>query len=110
MKLLLASALAAAGLAAALSSPAIRLVPPSAHPGGSVAIVGTGWTPGLVVTLHAGPPNSEADRFASVRADARGGFRKTTRLHSSAMPGKYVFIACQRQCRVRATATLTVLP
>lgn len=98
-----------AALLAALPAPAIRLVPAVAHPGAPVAIVGTGWSAGTAVELLAGPPHSEADRFATARADAHGAFRKPTRLAKNAVPGSYVFVACQRQCRLKATAVLHIV-
>lgn len=86
----------------------LHVTPATVAPGGSVTISGSGWRPNTPVELRAGPRRSEADRFATVRADANGAFRKVTRLSAHATPGVYVFMGCQRACRTKATALLRV--
>jgi hypothetical protein len=94
-----------AGLAVALptAKPALKLTPAVVAPGGAIAVNGSGFRPGPVV-LAAGPPQSEADPFATVRADARGRFARRMSIHADAEAGPYVLLACQDGCRIRASA------
>lgn len=96
-------------LALAAAAVALHVAPATVVPGGAVTVSGTGWAPRSAVELRAGPRNSEADRFASVRTDARGAFSTSTRLSAKAIPGVYVFLACQRSCAIKATARLRVV-
>jgi hypothetical protein len=45
----------------------------------------------------------------TLKAGSAGGFRYVKAISRSADPGKYVVIACQRACRVRATASFRIV-
>jgi hypothetical protein len=56
---------------------------------------------------HGRRQQSEATRIGSARTDATGGFRKTFTVHSS--PGRWVALACQRGCRIKAGASFRII-
>jgi len=95
-------------LALAAAAVVLHVSPATVSPGGAVTVSGAGWAPRSAVELLAGPKNSEAERFATVRTNATGAFSKPTRLSTKAVPGVYVFLACQRSCAIKATARLRV--
>jgi hypothetical protein len=84
--------------------------PPLLGHGATVIIKGTGFAPKVNVTINVrrpdGPPTV---RWATLKAGSAGGFRYVKAISRSADPGKYVVIACQRACRVRATASFRIV-
>ena len=85
----------------------LRATPRTIPPGGHITLTGSGFHSSASVWIGVGPPQSEATRIGSARTDATGAFRKTFTI--SRQPGRYVAIACQRQCRVKASATFRVV-
>lgn len=95
--------------ASAAAKPTLKVSPSRARPGTTITYTGRYWRARSTVTLLIGPPRSEADRFSSVRTTSSGTFRKKLRLPSTAKPGKYVVLACRRECRIKAQANLTIV-
>lgn len=80
------------------AAPAVAVVPNVVPRGERVAIRGRGWTPGGRVRLAIGPPQSDADPFAVVRANRRGRFVKRVVLRGP--PQLWVVVACEgKGCR-----------
>jgi hypothetical protein len=87
----------------------LHAVPASAHTGARMKLVGAGFAPAKAVSLVMGPPRANVTaRFGAVRADARGNFSKSVFVSKKTRAGRYVLIACQLKCRVKATAAVRV--
>lgn len=104
------TALSLAGLAGSTASKAtLRIKPPMVARGNPITITGTGFKPSLKVTLHIGRPNTDnTSRLGSVQASKTGGFRFVKTISRSTAAGAWVVLACQRNCRVKATAKFYV--
>ena len=84
--------------------------PPLLGHGATLTIKGTGFAPRVNVTINVRRPNGQPTaHWATLKVKSGGGFRYAKVISSSAYPGKYVVIACQRACRIRATATFRIL-
>ncbi len=84
--------------ARAAAAPVVTVVPSVVPRGKRVAIRGHGWTPGARVRLAIGPPQSDAEPFAVVRANRGGRFVKRITLRGP--PQLWVVVACEgRGCR-----------
>jgi hypothetical protein len=82
----------------AAAAPVITVVPSVVPRGERAAIRGHGWTPGKRVRLAIGPPQSDAEPFAVVRANRGGRFVKRVTLRGP--PQLWVVVACQgKDCR-----------
>jgi hypothetical protein len=105
-----ATALTLAGLAGGASTSArLRITPPSVVRGETIKLVGTGFRPGLKVTLEVGRPFAEKRaRFGTVTARSTGRWVLTKKISRSTPAGKWIVRACQRGCRTRATARFYV--
>jgi hypothetical protein len=105
-----ATALTLAGLAGGASSSArLRVTPPSVVRGESIKLTGTGFKPSLKVTLDIRRPFADKRaRFGSVTAGSTGRWVLTKKISRSTGAGKWVVRACQRGCRIRATARFYV--
>ena len=90
--------------APAAAAPSVSVSPEVVPPGGSITVKGKGWPHNSRVTILIGVPNSEADKVMSLRTTARGRFKGTIRFRDSARQGRYVLLACRKQCAVKATA------
>jgi hypothetical protein len=90
------------------AAPRVSVAPSAAPAGGTVTVRGVRWTPGATVTLLIGPPRSEADPVARVRARADGTFRRRLRLARRLRPGPYVLLGCRRSCRIKASARFRI--
>lgn len=87
----------------------LQITPLVAARGATVTVKGTGFTPKVNVTIDVGRRNSEPTaHWATVNASAGGGFRYGKVISRSTAAGTYVVVACQRSCRVKATATFRV--
>jgi hypothetical protein len=108
--LVAAGALALTGLAGSVTSAAkLRVTPPTVLRGGTITITGSHFRPRVRVTIDIGSPNSDnTSRLGTVKAKANGSFRFASTISKSTRPGKYVVLACQATCRVKATARLAV--
>ncbi len=105
-----AAGLSLAGLAGGASSTArLRITPQFVPRGETMTITGTGFRPSLRVTLRIGRPNSDSTaRFGATTAGRRGGFTVKKVLSRSIGAGTWVVLACQRNCRIKATAQFRV--
>jgi hypothetical protein len=103
-------ALALAGLAGGTAQVAkLKVQPPMVLPGGTITITGTGFRPSVKVTLHIGRPNSDnTSRIGSVKAKASGRFTFSRAISHSTAAGLWVVLACQANCRTKATAPFRV--
>ena len=97
------------GVAATAVRPTLTLKPKFVTRQGTIRITGTHFRPRLRVTLYLRqPPRLQKTRIATTRAGRRGGFTFRYRLPQSLTSGRHVVVACQRSCRVKATALFTV--
>lgn len=105
-----ATALSLAGLADGASTTVrLRIKPPVVVRGEAIQLTGSGFTPNVKVTFDIRRPlATKRARFGSVTANRRGGFVVTRKIARSTGVGKWVVRACQRGCRIRATASFFV--
>jgi hypothetical protein len=105
-----ATALSLAGLAGGASTTArIRITPQAVVRGNTIKLTGTGFRPSLKVTLDIRRSlATRRARFGSVTAGRNGGFVLTKKISRSTGAGKWIVRACQRGCRVKATARFYV--
>jgi hypothetical protein len=105
-----ATALSLVGLAGGASTSArLRVTPPSVVRGESIKLTGTGFRPGLKVTLDVRQAlASKRARFGSVTAGSTGRWVLTKKISRSTIAGKWIVRACQRGCRVKASARFYV--
>jgi hypothetical protein len=96
--------------AASTAKPRLTLKPKVVSPGGRLTFIGSGFRPNEQVWLGVGPPQSEARKWGSTRANRAGAFRKTFTVNRKVHAGRWIAIACQRGCRIKAGASFrTVL-
>lgn len=103
--------LSLAGVAGSTTTAARLSVNPSllSH-GATVTIKGTGFAPRVNVTINVRRPNGlPTARWTTLKANRSGGFRYVRVIARSATTGKYVAVACQRACRIKATATFRIV-
>lgn len=105
---LLAPAAVPAGATYVSAKPRLTVEPPVVAPGSSIVVKGRGFRHRARVTLYIGPPRSEGDRVGSAKTNRRGRFSKTLGLSAGAPDGRFVVLACQRACRVKATKSFTI--
>jgi hypothetical protein len=116
MRLLLVFMLAASAVLAAVGSaggtaaaPSLQVRPRAVRPGADITITGAQFRPRLMVTLSIrAAAGGKRSRVGIVRATAAGTFRFSKTISRSTAVGKYVARACQRSCRIKATATFFV--
>ena len=87
-----------------IAKPQLTLKPKVVAPGGRLTFIGSGFRPNENVWLGVGPPQSEAFRWGSTRANRAGAFRKTFTVNRHVKPGRWIAIACQNGCRIKAGA------
>jgi hypothetical protein len=104
-----ATALSLAALAGGASTAALRIQPPVVVRGDPIKVTGTGFKPGLKVTLTIRRPYADRTaRLGSITAGRKGGFVFTKKISRSTTAGTWVVRACQRGCRIKATARFRV--
>jgi len=74
-------------------------------PGGRLTFIGSGFRANERVWLGVGPPQSEALFWGWGRTNATGAFRRTFTVNPRVKSGRWVAIACQRGCRIKAGAS-----
>lgn len=88
----------------------LRLSPTLVQRGAMLSIRGSGFVPNLRLTLDVGRPNSRPSaHWTTLKTNAAGGFRYSRMISRSAFAGEYVVRACQRACRVKATASYRIV-
>lgn len=92
------------------ATPRLTLTPHVVVAGGRLTFIGRGFRPGEKVWLGVGPPQSEAVQWGTSRASHTGAFRKTFTVNRHVKPGRWVAIACQRGCRIKAGASFRTVP
>lgn len=102
-------ALAPLGGAAASAKPRLTVRPATVQAGNVVAFSGSGFLANRRVQILVGPPRSEASPIGSAGSNSSGRFRVKIRMSTRARPGRYVALACQRTCRIKASASLRIL-
>ena len=95
--------------AASIVKPRLTLKPKVVAPGGRLTFIGNGFRPNEKVWLGVGPPQSEALHWGSTRANRAGAFRKTFTVNRKVHAGRWIAIACQRGCRIKAGAPFRTL-
>lgn len=105
-----ATALSLAGLAGGASTTArLRIRPPVVVRGEAIKLTGSGFTPNVKVTFDIRRPlATKRARLGSVTAGRKGGFVFTRKIARSTGAGKWIVRACQRECRIRASARFYV--
>jgi hypothetical protein len=101
-----------AGLAGGAATAAkLTVAPALVRRGGQITIVGTGLAPSLKVTLYMGRPRTDNIAAIGARYASRtGGIRLVKPIPRSTGVGKWAILACQRNCRIKATAFFRVKP
>lgn len=91
------------------ANPSITLTPSAFPPSKTIQmnVRGKHFRKRSKVTLLAGPPNSEGIPVDSARTGKRGRFTKSLTLRH-AQVGSYVILACQRTCKIKASAPFTI--
>ncbi len=84
--------------------PQLKARPAVLPAGARLTLIGSGFRPGERVWLGVGPPQSEAQYWGSDRTNRAGAFRRTFIVNRRVPPGRWVAIACQRGCRIKAGA------
>jgi len=89
----------------ASAKPRLTLRPTVVVAGGRLTFIGSGFRAHQRVWLGVGPPQSEALFWGWGRTNRAGGFRKTLTVNPHLNPRRWVAIACQRGCRIKAGAS-----
>jgi hypothetical protein len=85
--------------------PRLTLRPTIVTPGDRLTFIGSGFRRNEKVWLGVGPPQSEASFWGSARTNNTGAFRKALTVNRRVKPGRWVALACQRGCRIKAGAS-----
>lgn len=88
-----------------IAKPRLTLKPKVVAPGGRLTFMGNGFRPNEKIWLGVGPPQSEALHWGTTRANSVGAFRKTFTVNRKVHAGRWIAIACQRGCRIKAGAS-----
>jgi hypothetical protein len=87
----------------------LALQPKVVVAGGRLTFIGSGFRANERVWLGVGPPQSEALFWGWGRTNRTGAFRKTLTINPHVKPGRWVAIACQRGCRIKAGASFRTI-
>jgi hypothetical protein len=108
---LLATASLVGGAATAATGPSLTVTPSFVHRGQNVTFSGSGWAKRVRVTLElANRGATAANKFAVVTTNSRGRFRYTLPIKQTSPTGKYSIWACRKNCAVKITRNMTILP
>jgi hypothetical protein len=104
------TALTLAGISASATTAAkVTVTPQLVRAGGTIKIAGTGFRPGLKVTLHVGRPRTDNIARIGIRyAGKTGGFRLEKHISRTTPAGKWAILACQRNCRIQGVGIFRV--
>lgn len=95
--------------ASAVAAPAVSVSPANVPLGGTAAFTATGFRAATRLQILVGPPNSEASLVGTVTTDALGRGVVRSRVSRAATPGRYVVLACQLSCSVKATRSFNIV-
>ncbi len=103
--------LSLAGVAGSTTAVAkLHVTPTLVGRGATLTVKGSGFVPKFKVAIDVGRPNSQPTaHWTTLKANASGGFRYARVISRSAYAGQYVVRACQRACRVKATALFRIV-
>lgn len=90
------------------AAPSVRVSPAVVQRGQRITVTGRNWPRNVIVDLLIGPPRSEADRVGRARTTSAGTFRRHLRIASRTAPGRWVLLACRRECRIKAVRSFRV--
>jgi hypothetical protein len=93
---------------ASSAKPHLTLRPKLVVAGGRLTFIGSGFRANQRVWLGVGPPQSEARFWGCGRTNRAGAFRKTLTVNAHVEPRRWVALACQRGCRIKAGAAFRV--
>jgi hypothetical protein len=104
---LLAAVVPAIEDASGATQPSATVTPTSVKRGKPITVTGSHWPRRVTVQLLIGPPQSEAEPVARVRTTRSGTFRRTfvPPAFVQARLGRWILLACRRDCRVKAMAS-----
>jgi hypothetical protein len=93
------------------SHPRLSVSPTTVKRGQAITVTGSGWHRSANVQLLIGPPRSEGTLVATVRTTSRGTFRRrlTPPTFVQRRLGRWVLLACRRDCRVKAVKSFTLV-
>jgi len=109
----LLAATVALGLLATAPAPGkaattVSLSPKRVVAGKTLTVKGRGWPARKQIVLLVGPPRSEASPVATVKAGRRGRFVRKVQISALAEPGRYVLLACRRDCAKKRKVRFTI--
>jgi len=90
------------------AAPSVRVAPAVVQRGQRITVTGRNWPRNVTVDLLIGPPRSEADPVGRALTTSSGTFRRYLRIASTTAPGRWVLLACRRECRVKAVRSFRV--
>ena len=93
----------------AATRPSLTVTPSMPHQGGNVTFTGSGWPHNVRITLLIGKPNTGANKFATPKTNGKGRFRYVLPIKPTAPTGKYVILACRKDCKTKVTRNMTIL-
>lgn len=95
----------------ASTHPRVGVSPTTVKRGQAITVTGSYWRRSAEVQLLIGPPRSEAGLVATVRTTSRGTFRRrlTPPAFVQRRLGRWVLLACRRDCRVKAVKNFTLV-
>src|SRR3954470_1975741 len=95
------AATVAGSVAAFAAGPSLTVTPNRVHQGGQVVFSGSGWPHHVRVTLLLGKPNTGANKITTLSTNSRGRFRYSLPIRPTAPTGKYVILACRKNCKTK---------
>jgi hypothetical protein len=104
----MAALLPGGAASAGVHKPTVKVTPSIVAPGGKATVAGRHWKPDAKVTVLAGPPHSGAAKIGSLKTDSAGRFRGTLTFSASVKVGRYVLVACQRHCKIKASTKFRI--
>jgi hypothetical protein len=88
----------------------LRVSPTLVERGATLTVKGSRFVPKVRVTIDVGRANSAPTaHWTTLKTNASGGFRYAKVISRSAFAGQYVVRACQRACRVKASASYRIV-
>jgi len=106
----IALALVATAPAPGKARTSVSLSPKWVAAGKTLTVKGRGWPARKQIVLLVGPPRSEASPVATVKTGRRGRFVRKVQISALAKPGRYVLLACRRDCAKKRKVRFTITP
>jgi hypothetical protein len=101
----------AASTAFAATGPTLKVTPSTVHQGSNVTFSGSGWAKRVPVTLRLGKPGVKgSNKIATVTTNRRGRFSYTLPVKPTSPTGQYLILACRKNCAVKVTKRMTIVP